>query len=133
MEKTIKLTQEDRLRLRAWWRGEARYRAANLVDPDDRVGNPFVSIPCFSRDELCNKLSLPGWRIGTALHYQDICCTRDGSDGHWYVYRGRTFVAVLALQPIAAVGNLGTLVDRLLDGDDDAIREHGFCSTLDVK
>ena len=130
MQQTIKLTQEDRLRLRAWWRGEARYRAANLADPDDSVDNPFVSVPCFSRDELCNKLSLPGWQNGTALHYQDICFMRDSSDDHWYVYHGRAFVAVLALQPIAAAGNLNNLVDRLLDGDDDAIREYGFHSTL---
>jgi hypothetical protein len=129
MQQTIKLTQEDRLCLRAWWRGEARYRAANLPDSDDRAANPFVSVPCFSRDEFCNKLSLPGWRNGSALHYQDLCFMRDSNDDHWYVYRGRTFVAVLTLQPLAAAGNLDRLIDRLLDDDEDAIREHGYCST----
>lgn len=130
MEQTINLTQEDRLRLRAWWRGEARYRAAHLADSDDSIANPFVSVPCFSRDELCNKLSLPGWRSGTALHYRDHCFMRDGNNDHWYVYRGRTFVTVLTLQPIAAAGNLDRLVDRLLDDDQDAIPEQGFRSTL---
>jgi len=121
MQQTITQTQDDRLRLRAWWRGEARYRAANLADPDDRVANPFVSVPCFSRDEFCNKLSLPGWQNGTALHYQDLCFTRDGNNDHWYVYRGRTFVAVLAIQPIAAAGNLCPLIDRLLTTPEEVL------------
>jgi len=130
MNQTIKHAQEDRLRLRAWWRGEARFRAANLADPDHRTGNPFVSVPCFSRDELCNKLSLPGWQNGTGLHYQDLCFMRDHNDDLWYISRSRNFVATLALRPIAAAGNLGTLVDRLLDSDDEAVRELGFHSTL---
>jgi len=130
MEKTTTLTQEQRLQLRAWWRGEARFRTANFLDQDARMDDCFFPVPCFSRDEFCNKLSLPGWRNGTALHYQDLCFTLDGNDDHWYVYRGRTFIAVVTLRSIAATGNLARLVDQLLDADEEPARELGFHGAL---
>ena len=109
---------------RAFWRGETRVRAESSTCPK----LVFTSVPCFSPDELTNKLSLPGWLPGVGLHYQDLCFIRTDYKETWYVYRGKSCFTTVWMPAVISQGRLNGLVDQFLTTPPEKLALQDFAS-----